>query len=95
MALTAAQLKAAVNGLEDDTEAARLLAVASAAVDVEAHEDTPEAIVDEATIRTAAWLFQSQTNVGRQTMETRTSAASAVRASGARALLAPHREAFL
>ena len=81
-------LKAAVNGLDDDTVADRLLAVVTALVEGEA-PDAPSAIQNEAVVRAAAWLFQSQTSIGQMSTENRTHASSSIRASGARALLNP------
>ena len=92
--LTAAQLKAAVASLDDDTEAARLLAVVSALVEREG-PDAPEVIQNEAIIRAAAWLHQSRVTIGLQTVEQRSHTASCIGASGARALLEPWRVPFI
>ena len=92
MAVTilAGELQGAVNGLDkaDVAVADRLLAVVTALVEGEA-PDAPSAIQNEASIRAAAWLFQSQVSIGQMSTENRTHASSAVRASGARALLSP------
>ena len=86
MTLTAAALAAAVDGMTDE-DAARLLPVVTALVEAEAPA-APDAIKQEATIRAAGWLRQSQTTLG-QLDQLRAHAASCVRASGARALLGP------
>ena len=92
MAVTidASTLKSAVNGLNNATDEAvdRLLAVGIAIVEVEA-PDAPATIQNEAVIRAVAWLFQTGVSVGELSVESKTHAASAVRASGARALLSP------
>ena len=92
MAVTidAATLRSAVNGLDkaDAAVADRLLAVVSALVEGEA-PGAPSSIQNEASIRAAAWLFQSQTSIGQMSTENRTHASSSIRASGARALLSP------
>ena len=85
--VSAAQLIAAVPGLTDDGEAMRLLVVVCALVDAEG-PDAPLEIRREAAIRCAGWLRQSSVTLG-QMGELRAHAVSAVRASGARALLAP------
>lgn len=90
MSIDADGLKAAVNGLADDAVATRLLAVCTALVEAEAGDDTPVAILDEAVIRCAGWLRQSNQTLG-QMSEIRSHGISAMRASGARALLAPWR----
>ena len=90
MTLDADTLKASVNGLDkaDVAVADRLLAVVIALVEGEA-PDAPSAVQNEAAIRAAAWLFQSQVSIGQMSTENRPHASSAIRASGARALLAP------
>ena len=92
MAVTidAATLKASVNGLNNATDEAvdRLLAVGIAIVEIEA-PDAPAVAQNEAVIRAVAWLFQTGISVGELSVDNRSHAASAVRASGARALLAP------
>ena len=88
--LDAAGLKAAVNGLNksDDATVDRLLAVATEIVEKEAPAAS-SSLQNEAVIRTAAWLFQSQVSIGQMSSENRTHAMGAFRASGARALLSP------
>ena len=88
--LDADALKASVNGLKNATDEAvdRLLAVGIAIVELEA-PDAPSTVQDEAVIRSVAWIFQTGISVGELSIESKTHAASAVRASGARALLAP------
>ena len=88
--LDADTLKSAVNGLQNATDEAvdRLLAVGIAIVELEA-PDAPAVAQNEAVIRAVAWLFQTGVSVGELSVDNRTHAASAVRASGARALLAP------
>ena len=83
-------LKASVNGLKSATDETidRLLAVGAAIVELEA-PDAPEAIQNEAVIRSVAWIFQTGISIGELSIDNRTHAASAVRASGARALLQP------
>ena len=92
MAVTidAATLKSSVNGLNNATDEAvdRLLAVGIAIVEIEA-PGAPSSIQNEAVIRAVAWLFQTGVSVGELSVDNRTHAASAVRASGARALLSP------
>ena len=85
--LSAAELTAAVPGLTDADEAMRLLVVVCALVDREA-PDAPAEIAREAAIRTAGWLRQTSVTLG-QLDQLRAHAVNAVRASGARALLAP------
>ena len=88
--LDADTLKASVNGMNNATDEAvdRLLAVGIAIVEREA-PDAPSTIQNEAVIRSVAWLFQTGVSVGELSVDNRTHAASALRASGARALLAP------
>ena len=88
--LDSAALRASVNGLDkaDVAVADRLLAVVIALVEGEG-PDAPSSIQNEAAIRAAAWLFQSQTSVGQLSTENRPHASSSIRASGARALLSP------
>ena len=86
MTLTAADLAARVNGLKVE-DAARLLPVVSALVEVEA-PDAPPAVADEAAVRCAGWLAQTNTTLG-QMDALRSHGVSAFRASGARALVAP------
>ena len=86
MTLTAAGLVAAVAGMSA-ADAARLLPVVAALVDAEA-DGAPAAVANEAAIRTAGWLRQSAVTLG-QLDQLRAHATSAVRASGARALLGP------
>ena len=92
MAVTidAATLKSSVNGLNNATDEAvdRLLSVGIAIVELEAPL-APSTIQNEATIRAVSWLFQTGVSVGELSVDNRTHAASAVRASGGRALLAP------
>ena len=85
--LSAAELIAAVPGLTDADEAMRLLMVVCALIDAEA-PDAPSEIAREAAIRCAGWLRQSSVTLG-QLSELRSHGTSAVRASGARALLGP------
>ena len=98
MAITidADTLKASVNGLKnaDDSVVDRLLAVGIAIVGREA-PDAPEAVANEAVIRSCAWLFQTGVSIGELSVDNRTHAASALRASGARALLSPWIERVL
>ena len=91
MTIDADGLKAAVTGLVIDADADRLLAVATALHDAEVTDpdDVPEAISNEAVIRCAGWLRQS--NVNYFDLGNRTQAANGMRASGGRALLAPYR----
>ena len=88
--INAATLKVSVNGLNNATDEAvdRLLSVGIAIVEREA-PDAPSNIQNEAVIRAVAWLFQTGISVGELSVDNRSHAASAVRASGARALLAP------
>ena len=96
MALTAEELRAAIGG--DATTAARLLGVAVALVENYAPE-APEAITDEAVIRVAGWLkgspasgmYESQRGQ-RGFRLVRIMNPSALRSSGAAALLLPWRE---
>ena len=83
-------LKSAVNGLKSasDEVVDRLLAVGIAIVEREA-PDAPSSIQNEAVIRSVAWLYQSGVSIGELSVDNRTHAASALRASGARALLSP------
>ncbi len=89
--LTAAQLAAALrlgDSTDETAEAGRLLAVGTEAVSrhlAGAYDDAPVAIVNEACIRTAAYLYD-QANAGRGTAH-----ADALRSSGARGLLLPYR----
>ena len=85
--LSAAELIAAVPGLTDESEAMRLLITVCALVDAEGPE-APAEIRREAAIRCAGWLRQSSVTLG-QMDGLRAHAVNAVRASGARALLAP------
>ena len=98
MAITidADTLKASVNGLKnaDDSVVDRLLAVGVAIVGREA-PDAPETIANEAVIRSCAWLYQTGISIGELSVDNRTHAASALRASGARALLSPWIERVL
>ena len=86
MSLTAADLVAAVSGMTA-ADAARLLPVVTALVDAEAPA-APDAIKREAAIRTAGWLRQSSVTLG-QLDQLRGHGVASIRASGARALLAP------
>ena len=88
--INAATLKSSVNGLNNATDEVvdRLLAVGIAIVEIEA-PGAPSSIQNEATIRSAAWIFQTGISVGELSVDNRTHAASALRASGARALLSP------
>ena len=92
MAVTidASTLKSAVNGLNNATDEAvdRLLAVGIAIVELEA-PGAPPNIQNEGVIRSCAWIFQTGISIGELSVDNRTHAASALRASGARALLAP------
>ena len=89
--LTAEQLAAAVrlgDSPEEDAEALRLLSYATAAVARhlgDAYEAAPEAVVNEAAIRLAGYLFD-QPNAGRGMMY-----ADALRSSGAAMILLPYR----
>ena len=91
LTLTQAELSAAIrlgDSAEENAEAARLLAFATEAITRhlgDAYETTPEAIVNEAGIRLAAYLFDMP-NAGRGL-----SFANAGRNSGAWAMLLPHR----
>ena len=85
--LSAAELVAAVPGLTDPEEASRLLITVCALVDAEGPE-APAEIRREAAIRCAGWLRQSSVTLG-QLSELRSHGTSAIRASGARALLGP------
>ena len=88
--LTTDALKASVNGLKNATDEAvdRLLAVGIAIVEFEA-PGAPSNIQNEGVIRSCAWIFQTGISIGELSIDNRTHAASALRASGARALLAP------
>ena len=96
--LTATQLVTA-SGMTPE-EAARLLPVASTLVTDYAGTSTPDAILDEATVRCASWLWtrpadgMSMNRVGDREIRFAgvTSAQSPLRFSGARALLAPWRK---
>ena len=100
VSLTAAELRAAL-GLADDAagnaEATRLRALCLPLVNVEGAESAPEAVANEALTRTAAYLEDRTTPTAKLSrltiddldLQFRQSAASAVRLSGARALLAP------
>ena len=89
--LTQAELSAAIrlgDSAEENAEAARLLAFATEAITRhlgDAYETTPEAIVNEAGIRLAAYLFDMP-NAGRGL-----SFANAGRNSGAWTILLPYR----
>ena len=85
--LSSAELLAAVPGLTDADEASRVLMVVCALIEREA-PDAPAEIRREAAIRCAGWLRQTSVTLG-QLDQLRAHATSAVRASGARALLAP------
>ena len=92
MAVTidASTLKSAVNGLSNapDETIDRLLAVGIAIVELEAPLAPPN-IQNEAVIRSVGWIFQTGISIGELSIDNKTHAASAVRASGARALLQP------
>lgn len=99
--LTAAALRDAL-GLSDDTDgnatAARLLALATAAVNAEGASAAPEAIANEALTRTAAYLQHrypsgalTEVDIGGDVRLRFRAPGNAVRLSGARALLAPYR----
>ena len=89
--LTQAELSAAIrlgDSAEEVAEATRLLAYVTAAISThlaDAYEDAPEAVVNEAGIRLAGYLFD-QPNAGRGL-----SFANAGRNSGAWAILLPFR----
>ena len=85
--LSSRELLAAIPGLTDPEEAGRLLKVICALIEREA-PDAPAEIRREAAIRCAGWLRQTSVTLG-QLDQLRAHATSAVRASGARALLAP------
>ena len=91
LTLTQAQLSAAIrlgDSTEETAEATRLLGYVTAAISThlaDAYEDAPEAIVNEAAIRLAGYLFD-QPNAGRGL-----SYANAGRNSGAWAILLPFR----
>ena len=91
LTLTQAELSAAIrlgDSAEENAEAARLLAFATEAITRhlgDAYETTPEAIVNEAGIRLAAYLFDMP-NAGRGL-----SFANAGRNSGAWTILLPYR----
>ncbi len=103
MAVTAASLAAAlgITGNGAETEGERLLSIAGALVDayLRGATDCPEAIRDEATIRTAGHVRKGRAGFGRVegrfevgeaiTLNLTPAARSAVRQSGAAALLAP------
>lgn len=89
--LTAAQLAAALRfggTAEETAEATRLLSYATAAISRhlgDAYDDAPAAVVNEATIRLAGYLFD-QPFAGRGA-----SYSDALRNSGAAAILLPYR----
>ena len=91
ISLTQAQLSAAIrlgDSPEEVAESTRLLAYVTAAISThlaDAYEDAPEAVVNEAAIRLAGYLFD-QPNAGRGL-----SFANAGRNSGAWAILLPFR----
>ena len=102
MAVTAASLAAAlgITGDGAETEGGRLLSVAGALVDayLRGATDCPEAIRDEAVIRTAGHVrgrhgfgrVEGRLEVGESVkLNVQPAARSAVRQSGAAALLAP------
>ena len=80
--------------LRDGTEAARLLAVATALVE-DAAPGAPEAIQNEAAIRVAGWLAHTapgsirKVDTGPKSTEYAVSHTGGLRYSGALALLAP------
>ena len=90
-------------GLEDDAagnaEATRLLAIASAACNLEGATVAPAEVADEAVTRTAAYLLADDASArvlrrvkaGEDVDVEIRPAGSAVRLSGARILLAPYR----
>ena len=92
--ITAAQLAEAVG--VDSTTAARLLAVAAALVERYA-PDAPDAVANEAVIRTAGWLAEQPSAAIRAETEADISTSyapsmqSALRHSGGMALLSPWR----
>ena len=96
VAAAVARLRAAVQGAacDSDGRAAQLGAVASAMVEREA-PGAPQAIRDEAVIRFAGYLAQSdfgairQETIGPMSTEYMTSHGMAFRHSGAKALLSP------
>ena len=91
LTLTQAELSAAIrlgDSTEETAEATRLLAYVTAAISThlaDAYEDAPEAIVNEAAIRLAGYLFDMP-NAGRGL-----SYANAGRNSGAWTILLPYR----
>lgn len=102
MAVTAAELAAALGITGDNaaTEGARLLSIAGALVDayLRGATDCPEAIRDEAVIRTAGHVRIGRAGFGRAEgrleagavrLNVQPAARSPVRQSGAAALLAP------
>ena len=94
--LTASDLIAAV-GEVDSTTATRLLSVARAMVDRYCSE-APSAICNEAAIRTVGYLLDQPAvalrvqTLGPMTVETETARQSALRHSGAMALLSPWKQ---
>ena len=96
--LTTAQLMSATNMSMDDSQ--RLLPVASALVASYAGTSTPDAILDEAVVRCASWLWtrpadgMAANRVGDRSIRFAdvVSAQSPLRFSGARSLLAPWRK---
>ena len=91
LTLTQAELSAAIrlgDSTEETAEATRLLGYVTAAISThlaDAYEDAPEAIVNEAAIRLAAYLFDAP-NAGRGLTY-----ANAGRNSGAWQILLPYR----
>ena len=91
LTLTQVELSAAIrlgDSPEETAEATRLLAYVTAAISThlaDAYEDAPEAIVDEAAIRLASYLFDAP-NAGRGLTY-----ANAGRNSGAWTILLPYR----
>lgn len=87
-------LKRQVNGIKakDDEDVTRLLDTATALITAEVVDidDVPEAIANTAVVRVVSFLRQSTQHLGQLDAEVRAYAVSPVRASGARAMLAPY-----
>lgn len=88
-------LKGAIAGL-DDPDSERLAAsvdaiIAGEGVDLGEGATLPRAVYNEACIRLGAYLHQSMPKIGSRLVGEATVTASAIRASGVRALLMPWR----
>ena len=96
MAVTvdAATLKRVVNGIKgsSDADIARMLATATELVTAEVVDidDVPDNLANQCVIRVVTFIRQSENHIGQLEVETRQFAVSPVRASGARAMLAPY-----